>query len=190
MASDQRKAVVKHLEEELGARAPMERYWNRDETENIDFFILSEPPGDGLRTVSTIGLSDWPLLIDGEEYPTRLELIAAHEEDDEYFVAAISTAAFNIALSGWACYPGRVFAGVLGAHGNDVLTDLYFTSPLLWPELASPRKVGSHDVSWLMPIGISAAESAFAVEQGADALEDLLEREGIDFADLTRPSIL
>jgi hypothetical protein len=189
--SEQNKRIAKTVAGIFGGENSVRRY--RDETNEYFVDILSSlnSPETGLTSFSTIGLSGYPLIKDGEEYSARVEFVGAAQSNFLGFANALATSAFNIIKSNWFCYPGAIFPDVLSMHEvSSSMTSFLFTPPFLWEDVLKTIHDGDLTVAWLMAIPISLNEEKYAAEHGSDALEDLLEEHSVDIFDLERRSVV
>jgi antitoxin YqcF len=171
-------------------KPPIARF--TDEKGGSDVFILEaeNSPQMGVKSFSTIGLSDSPLFLKGNEFGARVEIVGACGSSFHGFADAISTAAFCVINSHWFCAPGVIFPDVIGAHGiSTTMSDIYFANPFLWPELKAINIEGK-DVAWLLAVPVSKAETDFAQKNGPEKLESLLSEMDIDILNLNRASIV
>jgi antitoxin YqcF len=171
----------------FGGEWQVSEHVNDDETLRI--YVLSSPerPEPGLKSFSTVGLSDYP--IPGSvQPPLGSEIVAVSNSTD--FEAVIATAAFRVINSGWRVEPGNVFPNIIDRHfAGATAPHLLFVNPYLWDGLDS-RALSGKTVAWLMGVPITEAEKLYRGEHGADALEDLFEQADPDFIDLQRASVV
>ena len=189
--SDENKTIAKTLVKAFGGTPRVQRFWDEEEKSFVDILTCSERPERGVTCYSTIGLSDTPLLKDGAEYPTRLEIVGACGSGFTGFDNALSTAAFCIINSSWFCYPGAIFPDVLKMYEiSPTMSHLMFVPPFLWEEELQTTVLKSKTVSWLLSVPISEKELLFAEENGTDALEKLFADMQVDIYDLERNSVV
>lgn len=148
-------------------------------------------PYHGVTSYSTVGLSDVPLLVDGKEFPARVELVGACDSSTGAFANVLTTAAFFVINTGWVPRPGGVFPGILDMHNaSPTMRNLLFVPPFLWNPNLETLKLSDRTVAWLQEVPISDAELRFAREQGSEALEDKFVEAQIDVFDIGRSSVI
>lgn len=186
------KALVKRLTALANVGQPFvtSHLDERGEREMLVFEAKDYPRG-GISTYCTVGLSDNFLWSKGVETNIRVELVGACESALDVFPGFLSTAAFCVINSSWFCAPGGVFPDVLKVNGwRGDLTDLYFTHPFIFGDALAGFEVQGRRVTWLQAIPISRAETEYAVVNGPEALEDLLERSPVNIYDMFRKSVV
>ncbi|MDQ0072703.1 hypothetical protein J2W34_004508 [Variovorax boronicumulans] len=170
------------------------KFWDGGNKNQIEIMTALDCPQDNLATHSTIGLSNYSLLQQGNETGIRVEIIGACAKKFEDFADVISTLAFCVINSKWFCAPGVVFPEVVAAHGlSQTLSDIYFMPPFLWGDGFNEAKKITMDgkkLTWLQAIPISRAEANFAQNNGPLKLEELLEKNQVDIFNLERSSVI
>ncbi|MCC7704698.1 suppressor of fused domain protein [Janthinobacterium sp. GW460P] len=164
-----------------------------DEEENTKIYVLKarDSPGPGLTSFATIGLSDHPLYLRGDEFETRTELICACDSNREDFACILATSSFFIVNSKFFCAPGIIFPGIIEMHNlSKTMSDVYFTNPFLWGDKFQSLHINNKNVAWLLAIPISKSETKFAAEFGSEKLEKLFSEEDTDIFDLNRASVV
>lgn len=171
-------------------KPPIARFGDQGGRNEVFVLEAEGSPRKGVRSFSTIGLSDAPLYMGGNELNGRVEIIGACDASFHGFADAISTAAFCVMNSRWFCAPGVIFPGVLDEHGiSTTMSDMYFARPFLWDGLGTVEVEGD-SIAWLQAIPVSKAETHFAREHGPEKLENLLSGKGGDVFDLNRRSVV
>lgn len=166
------------------------RYWDNSESAYVDLVSCADQPCDDVTSFGTVGLSDYPLVQDGKEFPARLEIVGAVASDTESFAEILTSAAFHIINQKWFCCPGSILQNAICIYDQSLeMKHLLFTSPFLWDDFAS-EDFENITVAWLLAIPISDNEKLYADENGYDKLENLFEEKEIDVFDLERASIL
>jgi antitoxin YqcF len=174
-----------------GGRPDVRRYWDADESHHIDITQVSETPSRGVTSYGTLGLSDYPLMDNGREYPARCELVGACASTYERFDNIISTCAFNIIKDQEFAYAGRIFPEVVTMYYPSLqMRHVMFTKPFLWEDELQSVELPGKTVAWLLAVPVSHAEMQYARSSGPNALEDVFVREQIDIFDLGRPSVI
>jgi antitoxin YqcF len=174
----------------FGGVARVVRHADAHNTASIDILSSVDRPWDGVTSYATIGLSDWPMP-GSVSPPLGVEIVGAVDSRIEVFGNVLATAAFCVINSGWRCEPGAVFSGVVQAHlPNVTLPHMMFVPPFLWEDDLRSRRVGNKTVAWLLGVPISDSERDLVRQNGAEALEDRLERAQIDVFDLERTPVV
>ncbi len=168
----------------------LHRFYDDDRKSHVDILQCADVPEKGVTSYSTVGLSDAPLFLDGEEYPTRLELVGACASEFENFANVLATSAFNVINTHWFCAPGMIYPEVFAMYQPEgPMRHVLFVPPFLWEDLRT-LTLPDKTVAWLLAIPISEAEMQFAEEHGPDKLEDLFVEKQIDIYDFERLSVL
>lgn len=168
------------------------RFWDDQHVNAVDILQAGDCPAKGITSFSTIGLTDYPLIKEGKEFPVRVEFLAACDSRHSGFANALATAAFCVINSKWFCAPGIVFPDILAMYGlSPTMSDLYFVPPHFWSGSSfDSEMVDGKKTAWLAAVPVSRAESEFAKERGPIELEKLLEKARIDVFDLHRESVI
>ena len=189
--SVENKTVAKHVLKAFGGTPQVRAYHHHTESLSVDILRCDDRPCGGVTAYSTIGLSDHPMLQDGKEFPTRLEIAGACATAYEFFANILASAAFSIIRTQKLYHPGSVMPGyVREYYSSTTVPHLFFTAPFLWEDALKTLGCGTKKVSWLLIVPISDAEREYVKEHGDDALEDLFEKHQIDIFDLSRPSVV
>jgi hypothetical protein len=189
--SAENKAIARHAHTAFGGSLRVHACRHDTIDLTVDILHCADRPCAGVTSYSTIGLSDYPMFKDGDEFPTRLEIAGACATDKELFFSILGSAAFCIMRTGKLCYPGAVFPNYVRLYYPSApVPHLYFTAPFLWEDDLVTLDCGTKKVSWLLAIPISDAEYGFLKEHGDDALEDLFEVRQIDIFNLSRSSVV
>ncbi|HEX2936651.1 MAG TPA: suppressor of fused domain protein [Bacteroidales bacterium] len=189
--TSQMKEIAQMLSEINGGRPKIDRYHDDNQQSEIDIVTMNNKPDKGEITYATIGLSNHDIGLTIENKPLRIEIAGACVSEFAEFGNIISTCAFNIINSGYECYPGAIFPDVVGMyHENLEMKHILFIPPFLWDDKLETLYFEDKVVTWLQAVPISEAEYEYAEENGAEALEDLLEEAEVDILDLNRRSVL
>jgi hypothetical protein len=173
------------------ARPEVRRYWDDGETHHIDIAQAADSPWPGVTSHGTLGLSDYPLMDNGIEFPARCELVGACATGYKLFSNVMATCAFNIIKDHWFACPGRIFPDVVAMYyPNFPMRHVMFHEPFPWEDALIPTELPAKTVAWLLAMPVSEGEMRYAESSGADALGDVFKREQIDIFDLERPSVL
>jgi len=188
--SEENKKIARKLASTLGGKPSVNRYWDEAEKSFVDLVACTNQPCEGVTSYGTIGLSDYPLIHDGSEFPVRLELVGASANSFLDFPNILTTAAFYIINDQWFCCPGAILQNAVDLYDKSLdMKHLMFVPPFLWDELQTTQ-YESKSVTWLLVVPISENERQYAKDNGTDALEYLFEKHQIDIYDLSRRSIL
>src|SRR5215471_5568368 len=93
------KSIAKAALAAFGGKPNVSRYWDENNRSIVDILVCQDRPSKGICSVATIGLSDHPLLTEGEEYRddegvlVRVEIVGAYHAAVKEFPNMISTAA-------------------------------------------------------------------------------------------------
>ncbi|PPK69565.1 suppressor of fused domain protein [Actinokineospora auranticolor] len=190
-ASESNRAIARAAAAAFGGRPTVTRFYDDDERNAVDVLEVPDSPAGGVTSYATLGLSDHPLELDGEEYPARVEILGACDSSVEFFANVVSTAAFCVVNDKWFCAPGAVFPEVVRMYAPESpLPHLFFVSPFLWGDDPGTLELPDKTVAWLMVVPISDSERDYLDANGPDALEALFEEKQIDLFDLTRPPVV
>lgn len=166
-------------------------YWDDDHVSSVDVLHARNRPIRSVSSYGTIGLSDTPLVLDGKEYPTRVELVGACLAKFKAYPNVLATAAFYVINSGFFCFPGAILPDVVSMYkASRTLKHVYFGNPFVWGEALSSLDLGTKRVSWLMLVPISDRERTLAESDGPEVLVKLLEEKEVDVFDLDRKSAI
>lgn len=188
--SDRQRGVAAHLALVLSIeKPPVFRFHDDQSRSQIHVITAVDRPQPGVNTYGTVGLSDYPLMRNGEEFPARVEFVGACGSAFPGLDNVISTLAFCVINSGWFCAPGVIFPGAVAMHeASTTLSDIFFSHPFLWDEALGSKEIAGRTVAWLLAVPISKAETEFAIEHGPAALENLFVERQIDVYNLNRKS--
>ena len=189
--SETNKQVARAAAKAFGGSPRVWKFWDDNHESSVDILSCENRPLDGVTSFSTVGLSDWPLYMEGKEYGARLEMVGACGNGFERFDNALATAAFCVINSGWFCYPGAIFPEVLAMHeASATMRHFLFVPPFLWEGELTTMELEEKTLAWLLAVPISDEELAFAESSGSDELEKLFQERQIDVFDLARPSVV
>lgn len=166
------------------------RYWDEPNQNHVDILSCEDTPCRGVRSYSTIGVSEAVLTHGDRPLEIRTEIVGACESRRSAFPLALATAAFCVLKSGWAIAPGVIFPEVLAVHdASKTMRHVLFLPPFLWDGRLEPMDVDGRTMTWLQAIPIAELELRYAEANGVPALELLFERAQIDVFDLDRSSV-
>jgi len=192
IVSSQQRALAGHTASAMRVeKPPISRFWDESKNNSVCVLEAADRPQAGDTAYATIGLSDHPLMFNGREFGTRVELVGACSPAFPGLANILATAAFCVINSRWFCAPGIIFPGIVSMCGaSSTLCDIYFTHPFLWDEELKSVLIGDRQVAWLLVVPISKAESAYAQSYGPERLEACFEERAIAIFDLNRASVI
>ncbi|MFZ6778861.1 suppressor of fused domain protein [Undibacterium sp. Ji83W] len=190
--SNHQKELARHTALAFQAdKPPIFHFWDDDHTSDIYVMKAPDRPQIGVTSYATVGLSARPLIHEGKEFETRVEIVSACGSNFPDFSNVLATLAFCVINSKWFCAPGIIFPDVLSMYGlSDTMSDIYFAHPFLWDDRFKSVTMHEHHVAWLLAVPVSREESAFAQEFGSARLEAIFSERDIDIFDLNRKSIV
>lgn len=190
--STRRKLLAKHIAAALCVeRPPIFQFWDDDRLKDIHVIEAADRPQPGVKTFATVGLSEYPLMNQGREFSSRVELVGACGIAHSEYANVIATLAFCVINSGWFCAPGIIFPDVMAMYNlSSTMDDIYFADPFLWDDRLKSTDIDGVKTAWLLAVPVSKAETAYAAEHGSDQLQKLFEQKNIDVYDLNRPSVV
>jgi hypothetical protein len=190
-ASKSNRALARLLVSAFGGQPTVRRYWDDPRQSYVDVARLDAHPDPGLTAYATLGLSDYPLIRDGREYPARVEFVGVARTEWTKFPNILATAAFCVINSNWFAMPGRIFPNVVTIHQRNLeLKHVLFVSPFLWEGELETVTFPDKTVAWLMAVPISDREAEYARRNGSEALETLMEEKEVNDFDPDRPSLI
>lgn len=188
--SGENKNIARKVASVFGGKVEVDRYYDGDRKSYVDLISSVDRPHEGVNSYGTIGLSDHKLVQDGQEFPVRLELVGASNEECAEFPNMLTTAAFCVINDQHFFSPGGILSDVVSMYDDSLfMKHFLFVSPFLWDGL-SVMDLGLKKVAWLMVVPISESEKRYAERNGAEALEDLFESRQINIFDLGRESVV
>jgi antitoxin YqcF len=189
--SEENKTIAKTLVKVFGGKPSVNFWWDEPETTSVALLKCENAPEKGINSYATVNLSDHPLIMDGKEYPARVEIVGACAASAEEFPNVLTTCAFNIIKDKWFVAPGVIFPGVVDMYDlSDTLSHILFVPPFVWNDEPRTMEFPTKTVAFLQAVPISDAERDFANENGPDALESLFEEHQIDIYDINRASVV
>jgi len=183
------KGFAKHLQNFFDVKISVKRHWDEPERSHIDVFYANDVPEKGLTTYVTLGLQETPVLKKKVKGGIRTEVMGICRTNVKDFPNAVSTAAFCVINSKWELFPGKIYPDVIGMYKmSRTMRHVLFVPPIPWDRELGKVNIRQREIHLLSMIPISEAEYVYAEENGADALEDLLDANHIDYMDINRPS--
>lgn len=192
MATNENKTLAKFMRNTFAytPNVSVVNHLNNDDSLGIHIIHCPESPSEGLTTYATVGLSDYPMYQDNEEFHVRLEIIGVCDSDIDWFPNILATCAFYLIQEGWLFSPGAVLKNIVNIYDSETqLKHIYFTSPFLWEKLHT-LQLKSKKVAWLLCILISDAECDYREQNSSDKFEDLLEKSNTDVFNVARHSVI
>lgn len=193
MISAKNKAIANYLRNLYKDTPKVSTVKSDDGLLELDVAILNDFPEEGIRSFSTLGVSD--LLIRNEEGSNldfRIEIFGADDTDTN----VIPDLFFEIYAHlkedpEWNCIPGSTLENVIAEWLPDSdMKHIYFAPCFLVEELSEMHRFDKDEVIWVMMIPISQNELDYLLEHGDDAFDDLMEQKEVNILDLKRESIL
>lgn len=177
----------------FGGMPKVHDYHDEEESRSIAILTCEDAPQDGLKTVATLGLSDFEALGEANQpLAFGVELIAAIEGEAASFERALSTCAFNVIKDRMRIYPGAAFPRVFDLYEDlsETMSHAFFVDPFIWGGTFETMTLPSKTVAFLQLVPISDGEFAYLRENGSEALEAVFESNQIDVFDMKRPSTI
>src|SRR5689334_9707003 len=138
--SEENRELAKYTASVFGGKCRVHKYEHDHLAMYMPVLFSPDRPSVGNTAYSTVGLSDYPILREGKEFPARLELVGACDSDESVFANILVAAAFYIIRSHWFCFPGAVLQhGVDEYYPSRTMRHLYFTAPSLWDGLSETK---------------------------------------------------
>jgi antitoxin YqcF len=150
-----------------------------------------DSPVKGVTSYSTFGLYEHPMIGPAGEFPVRIELVGACENDVESFPKILASAATCIRETPGVFYPGAIILNRIREFEPLASTQHFLlTTPFLWRERLGSLDLGTRKVSWLLAVPISESEYQYRRRQGEGSLEKLFEEIRLDIFTLTRSPVV
>lgn len=187
-------AYAKHLANSIGFKPTVYPYYDENKSTSIDILELDDPLDEHVKFYGSIGLSDYPNIIemkDGSKKNIPIELLITGYKQYDKVPNILSTICFFIIKDQWTSQPGSVYKNMISYYYE--LTDMKHIlclTPFLWEDKLENLIFGNKNIYPLLLIPISEKELEYKLANGSDALEELFQKEQIDFFDLNRNSIL
>ncbi len=183
------KIIAKKEIDFLKGEPSVRRFWNEENTKNVDILKCINTPQKGVQSCATIGLNATNLGLLSSEKSLRCEIIGACDINITLFENILATIAFEI-MDLKKCFPGLILSNIVNQYiVNTDMKHILLTSPFLWND-AKSIEVEHKIIAWLLAVPISEKEFSYARERGYDALENLFEKENIDIYNLFRKSVI
>jgi len=148
-------------------------------------------PVKDVTSYSTVGLFEHKMFGPAGEFPVRIELAGACENNVESFSKILASAACCIWATPGVFYPGAIILNRIQEFEPLAATEhLLLTTPFLWRGRLPTLELGAIKVSWLLAVPISESEYQYRRKCGAGSLEKLFEEVRLDIFDLKRKPIV
>lgn len=187
----EKQRIAKHIHGIVGGTPQFTQYSDKKNESFVSIMSIKDIPWEDVVFYSTVGLSDYSIGLKVNELSLRTEFIILTYDRQEWAAEILSTCAFNIINSHYGCKPGTIFYDVISLYEkNSKLKHIMFVPPFVWEESYQGLTLADKVVEWLLAVPISEKEAQYAEKYGSDVLEELFEREQIDYCDLYRKSVL
>lgn len=186
------KAVVKHALRVFGGELKVQAFYDDTKSISVDLLTTLDSLHVGVKSISTVGLSETSLLIDNcEEFATRVELCAGALTEETFWENAVASAAFHIKKRQRFVMPGDVVINVFNDYLNKpLMPHIYLTVPFMWNDAHFPElKYEELKINWLQCISIYEEERIFVEKFGGDMFDDLLSDQEINTLDSSRAPV-
>jgi hypothetical protein len=191
VVSSDNKTLARTIADAIGFHPKVVKYWDKDNVNSIDILSCEDPLDKELLFYSTLGLSDFPVYVNGNEFKYRIELLAGGKKSDTAVANILSTCAFYITKDKWECRPGAVFMRIVEMYNKQSpLKHIYFSTPFPWQDKINLIKLDTKSVACLLCVPISESELNYKLKNGDNALEKLLQEHDVDVFDYKRASVI
>lgn len=191
---EDRKKIANHIRETLGGtkeNTRIARHHDEKEKSSVDILSCVNQPQKGVTSYSTIGLSEHSIGLKADNKKLRVEIVSAAYSNFNHTPNIIATCAFYIINDNFTCYPGAIFKYIIKLYTLDTkLTSVLMVPPFLWEGKLKNIETSEGIVTFLMAIPISDSEKDYAMENGSEALEKLLEEKKVDIFDYNRQPVV
>jgi antitoxin YqcF len=187
--SPENLALAKYLHSVLGGSPRVFDYWDDQKQNSVDILSVNDVPNRGISTYSTLRLSDCAIGLTVDDVPLRVEFLIPLKTEYEEGGNYIATSALSIINDKVVPKPGVILPRVLELYRPEgQMKHMMLVPPSVWE--VKTQEFSSKIVAWLQLVPLSDAERDFAISNGSDALEHILEKEQADVTNLERPSTL
>jgi antitoxin YqcF len=183
------KAIFRHVWEVVGGEPKVIGHVRDEGGEQIDIMHCIDQPVPALTTWATIGMYEGETgnAVDGT--PLRVELVSTCDSSYPDYGNMLASCAFNVLTGDYGIMPGNIYPDIISQYLPDVRMKHMLFVPVFSFEGLSNLELDGVVVTWLEAVPVSQAEMQYARQNGADALQTLLEERGADVADLDRESV-
>ncbi|MCF3500436.1 suppressor of fused domain protein [Stenotrophomonas maltophilia] len=192
--TEQHRAVAMHAIKVMGAegRPKVQAFHDDHRLRTVDILTTFSSPEAGLKSISSIGLSDSVLRhAEGHELETRVELCACAEQNALHWDNVVASTAFAIMRDRTAVQPGSVIPDILQDYFPSTrMPHVYLVPPFFWNDARFPGlQFPPVAINWLQCIAIHESERQLVERIGGDAFDDLLQRHEVDVLDMHRAPV-
>jgi antitoxin YqcF len=185
--SPENKALAICLKDAFDGQPSVTKFWDDAHKSNVDILCVENAPEDGVSAIGTLGLSDTSIDLESGGKPLRVEMLMAFKTAQQDGPNILSTCAFCVINSGIEIKLGSIFPRVIELYRpGSPMRHILFSSPYLWD--LKTQDFPEKKVAWLHAIPISDAEHDYALTNGSNALETVLEEQAVNVFDLDRAS--
>ena len=190
--SKENKELAKYITTIVGINWTVCSYGDDNNENSIDIFTCDDPIDLEVKFYGTIGLSDYPNVIEmnSGDLNIPVELLMTGYKSYDKIPNILSTCAFYLLKDKWTCQSGSVFMRMVDFYYKKEMQHIMFVEPFLWADKLVPLKLESKTVHWLLGVPVSEAELQYKIKNGLNALETLFEENEVDIFDLDRKSII
>ncbi|MCZ4243596.1 suppressor of fused domain protein [Pedobacter punctiformis] len=181
--------MAKFIAGAIGFEPQVYPYYDNDRTNQLDILKLTDPVDNNIGIYCTIGVSNYPNIVDGKNIP--LELMLTAYKRFEKATNILSTCGFYIIKDRFECGLGGIFKRMIEFYYKGIeMKHIFFIEPFLWSEKLVQMDIENKEANFLLCIPISDKELEFKLEKGSAALEELLMKNQIDIYDLDRKCVI
>ncbi|MBN5122323.1 suppressor of fused domain protein [Stenotrophomonas maltophilia] len=170
--TEQHRAVAMHAIKVMGAegRPKVQTFHDDHRLRSVDILTTFSSPEAGLKSISSIGLSD---------------SYALHWDN------VVASTAFAILRDRAAVQPGSVIPDILRDYFPSTrMPHVYLVPPFFWNDARFPGlQFPPVAINWLQCIAIHESERQLVERIGGDAFDDLLQRHEVDVLDMHRAPV-
>ncbi len=183
------KNVARHGLSFIGGTPKVSRYYNDDESKEIDIMVCRDSIYKDTLVFSTIGLCQYDIGLKVEKRDLRVELLSIGNKKDEKWANILASTAFEVMDTG-SCGYGAIIQSVVREYFPcSSLEHVLLLSPAFWDNydtLSDDETI----VAWLQLLPISESERQFVLTNGVEKFDKLLEEKETDVLDMERLSII
>jgi hypothetical protein len=192
VVSNENKELAKYITAIVGINRTIQRHWDEKNENCMDIFTCDDPIDSKVKFYGTIGLSDYPNIIEMKNGNKNIpvELLMAGYKNYDKIPNILSTCAFYISKNKWNCQPGSIFMRMVDFYYKKEMQHIIFVSPFIWENKLEPLKLETKTVNWLLAVPISELEMKYKNEKGFDNFQSLFGDNDVDIFDLDRKSFI
>ncbi|MCU1125810.1 suppressor of fused domain protein [Stenotrophomonas maltophilia] len=192
--TEQHRAVAMHAIKIMGGggRPKVQAFHDDHRQRSVDILTTFSSPEAGLKSIASIGLSDFVLRrAEGHELETRVELCACAEQDALHWDNVVASTAFAIMRDRAAVQPGSVIPNILQDYFPSTrMPHVYLVPPFFWNDARFPGlQFPPVAINWLQCIAIHESERQLVERIGSDAFDDLLQQQEMDVVGMHRAPV-